>query len=447
MDKKVKGRDRIQPYTKNPAYWQYKGRPLLLLGGSVEDNLYQIPDVAEHLDLLASVGGNYVRCTMSCRDEGNVWPFARDPASGLYDLRRFNAEHWRRFSNFLELTQQRDIIVQVELWATFDYYRECWDANPFNPKNNCNYTAAETHVPETVSTHPVHTDNSFFRSVPGENNQQTVLSYQQAFVDKILSHSLGCGNVLYCMDNETSVTAKWGAYWSGYVKAKAAEAGVTVETTEMWDPHDLSDPMHANTFDHPETYSFVDISQNNHQSGQRHWDNALGQRARIARSGRVRPINNVKIYGADTGKYGNGRDGQERFWRNIFVGCASARFHRPPSGLGLSPTAQAHIKSLRTLTDAMDVFSCQPHNELLSDRADNEAYCMARPGAEYAVFFPDGGQVRLDASAGGARQLTLRWLDILSSKWAGSPQRVHAGPDVVLSAPAKGYWAVLAKFT
>ena len=59
--------DRIQPYAPNPFYWQYKGAPVLLLGGSVEDNLFQIADIEPHLDLLQSVGGNYVRCTMSSR--------------------------------------------------------------------------------------------------------------------------------------------------------------------------------------------------------------------------------------------------------------------------------------------------------------------------------------------------------------------------------------------
>ncbi|NLD74710.1 MAG: hypothetical protein GX649_18575, partial [Chloroflexi bacterium] len=74
---------RIRPYDANPFYWQYKGQPVLLLGGSVEDNLFQIPNIREHLDLLHSVGGNYVRCTMSSRDPGDAWPFERDPATGL----------------------------------------------------------------------------------------------------------------------------------------------------------------------------------------------------------------------------------------------------------------------------------------------------------------------------------------------------------------------------
>ena len=46
--------DRIQPWSENPRYWQYKGKPVLLLGGSKDDNLFQIPDLQEHLDEMRS---------------------------------------------------------------------------------------------------------------------------------------------------------------------------------------------------------------------------------------------------------------------------------------------------------------------------------------------------------------------------------------------------------
>jgi len=431
---------RIEIYKQNPAYWQYHGKPVLLLGGSKDDNLFQIPDLKEHLDLLKSVGGNYIRNTMSSRkDKGfEAQPFKKLP-NGKYDLDLWNDEYWRRFHNMLKLTQERDIIVQIEVWATFDYYRDHWEVNPFNPKNNINYTVEQTGLPVQVNSHPVRTENNFFWSVPAEHNQQTVLKYQQRFVDKMLSYSLRFGNVLYCMDNETSVTPEWGKYWSEYIKAKAKEAGVTVQTTEMWDKWDLAHPQHNPTFDHPETYSFIEISQNNHQKGQAHWDNAQRQRRRIANN--IRPLNNTKIYGADTGRFGNDRDGMERFWRNIFGGMASARFHRPPSGLGLSDKAQANIRSMRLLTDKMDVFTCEPHNDLLSDRKPNEAYCLANPGKEYTVYFPDGGEVTLDISA-MKKPLTIRWLDIMQCQWSDT-KRVEAKSQLKLQCPSHGYWAVL----
>ncbi len=420
-----------------PSYWAYKGKPTLLIGGSVEDNLFQIPNLEAHLDLLQSVGGNYVRCTMSSRDEGNVWAFLKTEKG--YDLEQFNPEYWQRFEQFLKLTAARDIMVQIEVWATFDFYQSRWPNNPFNPTVNINYTAEETGLPTVVDSHPVATQNNFFWSVPAERNQKQVLKYQQKFVNKLLHHSLKYGNVLYCMDNETSVTAEWGKYWATFMKERAAEKGVKIYTTEMWDPHNLDHPMHNNTFDHPETYDFVDISQNNHQKGQQHWDNAQKQRQRIAVQ--PRPLNCVKIYGSDAYNFGKDRDGIERFWRNVFGGMASARFHRPPAGLGLNEIVQAHLQSMRAVTERINIFNCEPHNDLLGDREENEAYCTAEPGKEYAVYFPQGGSVNLDLTPHAGKYF-LQWLNVDSSTWE-ERSAVQGGATIPLNAPSNGYWVAV----
>ncbi len=439
--------DRIRPYTGNPFYWQHKGQPVLLLGGSREDNLFQIPDIVAHLDLLAAVGGNYVRCTMSSRDEGDVWPFERDPETGLYDLDRPGTEYWRRFRRFLDLTAERDIIVQIEMWDRFDFAREPWQDNPYNPKNNLNYTASESGLKPEITTHPGRRESAFFRTVPALENNTAVLPFQEQQVEQLLSIALPYGHVLYCMDNETNESPEWGRYWSEMIRARAARAGVEVYTTEMWDDHDLLGAEHANTLDHPETYAFIDISQNNHQVNYEHWVKPQEIRQRILASGHVRPMNSVKIYGANSGAYGSTRDAQERFWRNIFGGLASSRFHRPTSGLGLSPIAQAHIRSMRMLTADFDLFSGEPHTDLLSRRSRNEAYCTAQPGVAYAVFFPDGGDVDLDVSQAAGHAVTLRWLQIRESRWADEPRTTHlANGDrsLRLQTPTEeGYWAAL----
>jgi hypothetical protein len=245
------------------------------------------------------------------------------------------------------------------------------------------------------------------------------------------------------MDNETNESPEWGAYWARYICARADETGVSVNLTEMWDAHDLHDAQHLNTFDHPELYSFIDISQNNHRPADQHWANAQDMRRRVRESGHIRPMNSVKIYGANTGQYGSGRDAQERLWRNIFGGLASSRFHRPTSGIGLSPCAQAHIRSMRMLTDELDIFTCEPHNDLLSHRSWNEAYCTADPGRAYAVFFTDGGNLQLDVGACGAAQFEVKWLDIRASEWH-APMEMAAEARLHLVTPREeGYWAVL----
>ena len=199
----------------------------------------------------------------------------------------------------------------------------------------------------------------------------------------------------------------------------------------------------------PETYAFIDISQNNHQVGFEHWTKPQEIRDRILASGHVRPMNSVKIYGANTGYYGTTRDAQERFWRNVFGGLASSRFHRPPSGLGLNPIAQAHLRSMRMLLAELDIFACEPHIDLVSHRSPNEAYCTAQPGVAYAVFFPDGGDVLLDIAAAADRALTLQWLEIRASRWATDPTEVSVemdGRTLRLRTPTEeGYWVALVK--
>ena len=106
-------------------------------------------------------------------------------------------------------------------------------------------------------------------------------------------------------------------------------------------------------------------------------------RARLAP--RPRPLNTVKTYGADGGRFGNNRDGLERFWGHIIGGVAAARFHRPDSGLGLSHPAVAAIRAARKLESLIKLWEVEPANQLLSDREDNEAYLAAQPGRAYAL--------------------------------------------------------------
>ncbi len=42
----------IKPFNDNPKYWQYKGKPVLLLGGSNNDNLFQSSDMKDCFSVL-----------------------------------------------------------------------------------------------------------------------------------------------------------------------------------------------------------------------------------------------------------------------------------------------------------------------------------------------------------------------------------------------------------
>lgn len=431
--------DRIRPYKANPRYWQYKGKPVLLLGGSKDDSLFQIPDLKAHLDEMAAVGANYIRNTMSDRPDFGfeVYPFFKR-SDGKYDLERWNPEYWRRFAEMLKLTHERGIVVQIEVWDRFDYSQSRWPIHPYNPSNNVNYTHEQSGLAKEYPNHPGANDQPFFFTTPAQRKNGIVFKYQQRFVDEMLRHALPYPHVLYCMDNETSGDEKWGAYWADHIRSRAAETGIEVHVTEMWDDWNIASDTHRRTLDHPERYTFVDVSQNNHNKGQTHWDRFQWVRQYIAK--RPRPINTVKTYGADGGRFGASADGLERWWRHLIGGAAAVRFHRPDSGLGLSEAAKASIRAARLVESRAKLWQMEPAQAILRDRADDEAYASARPGSAYVVYFPRPAKIGLDLTPHpGAYE--LRWVDIKRGVW-GPSARVSGGTIVPLETPGQGMWAV-----
>jgi hypothetical protein len=398
----------------------------------VEDNLFQVPEVEQELDRLVECGGNYVRCTLSSRDLGNVWPFSEN--DGVYDLEHPSPEYFRRLERFLDLCRRRDVIVQVELWDRFDFAREPWLSNPYNPKNNRTYTSEDVGLTQAYPEHPGRNRNRFFFSVPAEDGNEVLLSHQRRNVEWVLDLTLGYPNVLYCMDNETSGSPHWGAYWAQLVRERAGTS--EVHTTEMWDNHDLHDATHRATFDHPEIYSFVDVSQNTHQAGDVQWDNL--QYARELLSVRPRPMNNVKVYGSEKRIHMGRQDAEESFWRNLFGGVAAVRFHRPPTGIGLSELARHHIRSARMVVERFQSFhGCAPAQTVLSHREENHAFCFGDPERELAVLFLHPGQVTVDVRRlPGPR--TVQWLIVPESRWTQETD-VGSAAELVLSAKHDGF--------
>lgn len=442
-DVQMRAGDAIQPYSVNPRYWQYREQPVLLLGGTVEDNLFQIPDLKQHLDLLKSVGGNTIRNVMSSRDPGNVWPFLQ--IDGKYDLDQWNDEYWDRFQRMLQWTHEREIFPQVEVWAFHDFNQGPWKTNPWNPANTTSYSTGNTTLKEHYGNIG-HVRHGFFTTVPNLEHDEIVLRYQQKFVDKMLSYTLQYDHVLYCMTNEIhpQFSPEWGWYWADYIKAQARASGRAVETTEMfWEP-DLTHEQHRASLDHPEIYSYFEASQNSAvKDGDQNWANL--QAVYHMLDEQPRPINHTKIYGADTGPSFAGNDDYagECFWRNIFGGSASSRFHRPPTGIALSKAAQTHIRSMRLLLAELDIFHCVPDSDhsLLQNRNPNSAYLTYIPGHQYAVYFPNDSGVMLDLPEASGT-FRVRWLNIGISRWL-PPARFDSGRPVQLQAPGAGDWVAL----
>lgn len=448
--------DRIQPWPQNPYYWSYQGKPLLLLGASRTHNLFQSDNVDKELDDIRAFGGNYVRNTMGVREEGDIFPFVRG-ADG-YDLDTFNPEYWEKFERLLKGAQARDIIVQVEIWDIWEFQQEAWLKNPYNPANHINNEALAGLLPEALPEHPKKKPNPFFFSVLQPEQNAELLQMQTRFVQKLLSISLNYPNVLYCIDNESFVTPEWALHWAGLVRSEAEKKGVEVELTEMWEPWKIEDPKHLHTIDHPQTYDFIDASQNSHIAGQRHYDGAVYVTERIA--AQPRPINNIKIYGAATSRFVDEDVAISSFWKSLFAGHAAVRFHRGPSGLGTDELARSSVRVGREVFSQFDLFAAQGCTDELGQREEDEAYCL-RTDTQLLAYFPkrkknynfntwykldrqynlsrflvDFAEVRLPPlSAGGAQ-----WYNIETGEQVAADL---PGADENISPPSNEHWLLL----
>ncbi|MFC1714258.1 DUF6298 domain-containing protein [Candidatus Poribacteria bacterium] len=453
-----KNADRIKPYTKNPRYWQYKGKPVMLLGGSKTDHLFLLDDLKAHLDEIHAVGVNYVRNTMSQREGKDLRPHKLLP-DGKFDLDQWNEEYWQRFADMLKWTAERDIVVQLEVWDRFDYTDahdwNLWQESPWRSANNVNYTTTESGLADRYNDHPSLDRQPFFHTVPGMKQYQKkydlIRRYQEAFVAKMLSYSLSYGNVLYCMNNETSTPAEWGQYWIQFIKARAKAQDVSVCTTDMFDDaFDADKAKHTPIiFGDAEHYMFADISQINSQVyDDEHW-NRLHLLLQLIDK-HPRPTNHVKIYSGGFSTWGSGslEDGVERFWRNILGGSAAVRFHRPPVGKPFDERTKNCIKAARLLASRIELWEVIPQMNLLSDRSDNEAYLAAKPGEIYVLYFTHGGSVGIDlSSAPGIFDVT--WISVSEGVttqttsarvYARTKKSIEGGQVVTLSAPYKGGW-------
>lgn len=436
--------DPVRPYRANPAYWEYRGQPVLLLGGSKTDHIFLLDDLEAHLDEIASVGGNYVRNTMSQREDVRLKPHALLP-DGRFDLDVWNEEYWQRFEDMLRWTAERDIIVQIEVWDRFDYSRESWLHSPWRPENNINYTEAQTGLAPHYPDHPSGDRQPFFHTVPGmplyRKELDLVRAYQERFVEKMLSYSLQYGHVLYCMDNETSTPPDWGEYWIEFIRRRASEAGAEVYLTDMFD--DVWKVEESSSFRHqlesPQTYDFLDTSQvNSRNFGEAHWQRLRWIFAQAGAQGR--PVNNTKIYSNGYYPFGTGgpQDGVERFMRDLIAGCASVRFHRPDAGIGLNAKARGAIKAVRKLESLMKMWELRPHMYLLASETYNAAYLAADPGRKYLVYFTYGDPVEL-CLTDHLGSFAVRWIDVNTGDW-GPEETVAGGAVVDLTPPDPGGW-------
>ena len=88
-----------------------------------------------------------------------------------------------------------------------------------------------------------------------------------------------------------------------------------------------------------------------------------------------------------------------------------------------------------------DLDHMAPHNDLATA---GTAYCLARPGVEYAVYSIAGREFSLDLSAAVGKSLSARFYDPRSGKY-GPPFQCAGGAVRTFEKPSDADWALLAQ--
>jgi len=463
-------------------YWKYNGQRVLLLGGwnhghnpfidhdteNDKDNrgVSTTEQIIDEMDELASAGGNYLRCVLDPGMAAGTQGFDFCAKSGTkYDLNRMTGSFWKRIEMFISEANKRNIIVQLEVWDRFDLIDGSWGSwpvSPWNPKNNINYTTASSGLATSYKSFGKH---PFLHGVPGhpiyENASESrkqkydlVRSYQNIFIDKLLSITLVYNNVLYCMNNETHEDPAWGIYWMNFIEDKAKARGKSVSTTDMFDDVFRAESSRGLTYQlrNRSKYDYVDISQtNSRHADEAHWEK-IKWIADAAKN--MEPpylLHMTKVYGNDLAldskpwsrfKPGDSDNGIEEWWRNLIAGVAGVRFHRPTSGIGLCTASKNCIRATRKVETKVKFWDVGPRLDLLTSRQSDEAYLAADPGNAYILYFTKngGGSVGLKLNSYRDTKFKLRWINIDTGKW-GPTKTISGGRTVIIDRPnGSSHW-------
>ncbi len=469
-------------------YWRFDGQRVLLLGAwnhghnpfidhdtdndKDKQGVSTVEQITEAIEQLHAAGGNCLRCVLDPGMAAGIQGFDFCARSGSkYDLSEMTGPFWMRLETFIAEAGKRDIVVQIEVWDRFDWIDGSWGSwpvSPWNPKNNTNYTTESSGLATSYRSFHGH---PFSQGVPGhpvyekaaksrKQKYDLVRSFQEAFIDRLLSVTLRYDNVLYCMNNETHEDPAWGRYWMDFIRERARSQGKSVCTTDMFDDVYKAKDSRGLTYqlNHRSTYDYVDISQaNSRHADEEHWNKVQWIADAAAKVDPPYLLHMTKLYGNDIAldgkpwsrfRPGDSENAIEEWWRNLLAGVAGVRFHRPTAGIGLCAASRNCIGATRKVETLVKFWDVEPRLDLLTDRDPDEAYLAADPGSKYILYFTKsgGGSVGLKLDSYPDTTFKLRWIDVDTGDW-GSATTISGGSTVTIDRPSdSSHWvAVIVK--
>jgi hypothetical protein len=440
------GAEGVRPYAENPYYLAWDGVPIFPLGATGHHAWTPISrptevDIEAQLDRLAAVidgiGSRHVRGfvralpydPMNHMHDGTVgrvlqpWMRLED---GRFDLERFDPEWGERLREYLDAALARRIVVSLELWDDWSLTRGAggewdpgpegaWNAHPFNPKNNVNFSEGLLSVTTAACGAP------FYETVSGSPAAEPILRVQQLYADHLLDIAADYANVLVNLSNESRAPLGWSRFWAEHVRERL-DAGMLIgdmPSTNRRDGRGECDPeLNPMTLATDPRYGYVDVAQavSRHEfPGPDVRNQVLGggrrlhaYRLAMAEAATPRPLIVSKDY--TLGPAG----GDMVLWSRFVGGAAAARFHRPNREDGQDVVDFQHeaVGRLGRFIADVPFWRMHPAPALLrSLPAGSGANVLAEPGGHVVVQLLGGAageRIALDLPPG---RWLGRWVD------------------------------------
>ena len=458
---------RVHPH--NGRYFtDNSGKAILMTGSHTWANFQEIglpgdPPFAwnEYLDMLAGHNHNFIRLWTWEQAAKAAWtidkivfeplPYQTVIKSGktLYDLEKWNEAYFTRLRQRIQQAGARGMYVSVMLFQGWSQNKtqtegaDPWDFHPFNPSNNLQGVGGgvKNHFQDDEALGTLHSLNN------GD-----VLKYQEAYVKKVLKTVNDLDNVLFEILNEGG-TREWQYHMIRLVQKLEGEMAVQ-HPVGMTHAVAVSPPMtNEDLWNSPADW----ISPSNEPAGWRYPGSSLLQD--YQENPPANPGTKVVINDTDH-LWGHGGNA---FWVwKSFLRGLNPIFMDPwqhlagrldkekmtwmfiEGGIGKDDRdypdwepVRRNMGYVRRFADRMDLADMTPRQDLSSTR-----YCLANPGREYLVYFPNGGSATLDLRGADATY-EVEWFIPQLNRTIRGADLLHGNDYVVLAAPFSSGDAVL----
>lgn len=210
---------------RSGRWFTYDGQYKYLVGFDTQE-LAVDPSIDYNavLDKFVQYGINKTRIWIYCWFGGEAFLSPWAYANGKHDLNQWNATYWQRVRGFITAAKNRNIVVEVTIFA----------ANNLDNAGDWASTAFRSAENKAFNVNGVFSANASGHFIPQyfnldypalSNTGKTLRDYQQALINKTVTELGGFNNVYFEIDNEFPNSANidsvypWQQHWANYVNS------------------------------------------------------------------------------------------------------------------------------------------------------------------------------------------------------------------------------------